>query len=177
MSSRRLRRVRVFRGGGQGDQAQACRRCIRRPGLSPAAREAVCGVGGRAAPRRSLRDGSLPRSGSTGRVSHVRYGVLCCSLRALQLVECTAGLVVGVSLVLAPGVGTSFALAGMTSARGRLHMFQACLTLVRGRVCARRGVRRGDRAVSPRSIKHTNNTSCMCECVFANDVAALHYVM
>ena len=28
-------------------------------------------------------------------------------------------------LVLAPGVGTSFALAGMTSARGRSHMFDA----------------------------------------------------
>jgi len=69
--------------------------------------------------------GSLARSGSTGRVSHVQYGVRCCSLRALQLDECTERLVVGVSLVLAPGVGTSFALAGMTSARGRSHMFDA----------------------------------------------------
>ena len=41
------------------------------------------------------------------------------ALRALQLAECAVGLVVGVTLILAPGVGTSFAIAGMTSARGR----------------------------------------------------------
>ena len=44
-------------------------------------------------------------------------------LRALQLGECAIALVAGVSLVLAPGVGTSFAAAGMTSARGRSHTF------------------------------------------------------
>ncbi|MDC0525473.1 enoyl-CoA hydratase-related protein [bacterium] len=46
-------------------------------------------------------------------------------LRALQLAECNVGLVMGVTLVLAPGVGTSFAVAGMTSARGRSHTFDA----------------------------------------------------
>merc|ERR1711965_936599 len=46
-------------------------------------------------------------------------------LRALQLAECKIGLVAGVTLVLAPGIGTSFAVAGMTSARGRSHTFDA----------------------------------------------------
>jgi acyl transferase domain-containing protein len=46
-------------------------------------------------------------------------------LRALQLAECPTGLVVGVSLVLAPGISTSFATAGMTSAHGRCHTFDA----------------------------------------------------
>ncbi|MDC0525426.1 KR domain-containing protein [bacterium] len=46
-------------------------------------------------------------------------------LCALQLAECSVGLVVGVTLVLAPGAGTSFAVAGMTSARGRSHTFDA----------------------------------------------------
>merc|ERR1711995_85714 len=44
-------------------------------------------------------------------------------LRALQLAECAVGLVVGVTLMLAPVIGTSFAVAGMTSARGRSHTF------------------------------------------------------
>jgi hypothetical protein len=35
------------------------------------------------------------------------------------------GLVEGVTLLLAPGIGTSFAVAGMTSARGRSHTFDA----------------------------------------------------
>ena len=46
-------------------------------------------------------------------------------LRALQLNECSTGLVAGVNLMFAPGVGTSFAVAGMTSARGRSHTFDA----------------------------------------------------
>ena len=46
-------------------------------------------------------------------------------LRALQLDECPAGLVAGVTLMLLPGVGLSFALAGMTSARGRSQTFDA----------------------------------------------------
>jgi 3-oxoacyl-(acyl-carrier-protein) synthase len=45
------------------------------------------------------------------------------ALRALQLAECSVSLIEGVNLVLAPGVGTSFAIAGMTSARGRSHTF------------------------------------------------------
>ena len=40
-------------------------------------------------------------------------------LRALQLGECARGLVAGVNLVVGPGVGISFAISGMTSARGR----------------------------------------------------------
>ena len=46
-------------------------------------------------------------------------------LRALQLAECDNGLVLGVTLMLAPDVSVSFAVAGMTSARGRSHTFDA----------------------------------------------------
>ena len=46
-------------------------------------------------------------------------------LRALQLDECRVGLVVGVMLMLLPGVGTAFGVAGMTSALGRSHTFDA----------------------------------------------------
>ena len=44
-------------------------------------------------------------------------------LRAVQLEECTAGLVAGVNLLLAPGFGILIAIAGMTSPRGRCHTF------------------------------------------------------
>ena len=44
-------------------------------------------------------------------------------LRALQLSECTFGLVAGAMLILAPGASLSFAVAGMTSMRGRSHTF------------------------------------------------------
>ena len=47
----------------------------------------------------------------------------CAGLRVLQLAECHVGLAVGVALVLTPGVSTSFAIAGRTSARGRSHTF------------------------------------------------------
>ena len=47
------------------------------------------------------------------------------ALRALQLDECATGLVAAVTLMLAPGIGTSFAIAGMTSAHGRSHTFDA----------------------------------------------------
>ena len=47
------------------------------------------------------------------------------ALRALQLDECVTGLVAAVTLMLAPAIGTSFAIAGMTSARGRSHTFDA----------------------------------------------------
>ena len=46
-------------------------------------------------------------------------------LRAVQLAECNAGVVAGVALMLTPAAGTSFAVAGMTSARGRSHTFDA----------------------------------------------------
>ena len=46
-------------------------------------------------------------------------------LRALQLAECTAGIVAGVTIMLTPAIGASFAVAGMTSARGRSHTFDA----------------------------------------------------
>ena len=46
-------------------------------------------------------------------------------LRALQLAECKADLVMGVSLILAPATSASFAVAGMTSVRGRSHTFDA----------------------------------------------------
>ena len=44
-------------------------------------------------------------------------------LRAIQNAECMYGLVSGVTLMLAPGIGTSFAIAGMTSPKGRSHTF------------------------------------------------------
>ena len=44
-------------------------------------------------------------------------------LRALQLSECATGLVVAASLILVPSAGTSYAVAGMTSPRGRSHTF------------------------------------------------------
>mmetsp|Transcript_24221 Transcript_24221/g.76721 ORF Transcript_24221/g.76721 Transcript_24221/m.76721 type:complete len:1389 (-) Transcript_24221:1907-6073(-) len=47
------------------------------------------------------------------------------ALRATQLGECSGGVVAGVSLMLLPSLGTSFATAGMTSARGRCHTFDA----------------------------------------------------
>ena len=43
------------------------------------------------------------------------------ALRSVQLGECVAGVLEAVSLMLLPGVGLSFATAGMTSARGRSH--------------------------------------------------------
>ena len=43
--------------------------------------------------------------------------------RALQLHECDAGVSSGVNLMLTPSVGTSFAVAGMTSPTGRCHTF------------------------------------------------------
>eukprot|EP00966_Prymnesium_polylepis_P226334 5235759-Prymnesium_polylepis.1 len=46
-------------------------------------------------------------------------------LRAFQLKECSTGLVAGVTLFVAPGMAVSFAVAGMTSPRGRCHTFDA----------------------------------------------------
>ena len=43
--------------------------------------------------------------------------------RAVQLGECTPGLVMGVNLILLPRTGVSFAVAGMTSVLGRSHTF------------------------------------------------------
>merc|ERR1711995_236267 len=57
-------------------------------------------------------------------------------LRALQLGECADSLSLGVTLMLAPGAGASFAVAGMTSARGRSHTFDARADgYVRGEAC------------------------------------------
>ena len=65
-------------------------------------------------------------------------------LRALQLAECGVGLVVGVTLMLAPGVGVSFAVAGMTSARGRSHTFDARADgYARGEACGGVALRGG----------------------------------
>ena len=44
-------------------------------------------------------------------------------LRTLQLNECVAGLIMGTTLMLTPGIGTGFAVAGMTSSTGRSHTF------------------------------------------------------
>jgi acyl transferase domain-containing protein len=66
-------------------------------------------------------------------------------LRAMQLAECKAGLVMGVTLVLALGVGMSFAVAGMTSARGRSHTFDDRADgYVRGEACGGVALGRGD---------------------------------
>jgi len=46
-------------------------------------------------------------------------------MRALQLDECTASIVLGATLILSPDFSISFAIAGMTSARGRSHTFDA----------------------------------------------------
>ena len=65
-------------------------------------------------------------------------------LRALQLGECTIGLVAGASLMLAPDVGTSFAIAGMTSARGRCHTFDVRADgFARGEACGAVALRCG----------------------------------
>merc|ERR1711995_259728 len=59
------------------------------------------------------------------------------ALRALQLRECANALSVGVSLMLLPGVGATFALAGMTSARGRSHTFDSRADgYARGEACS-----------------------------------------
>eukprot|EP00966_Prymnesium_polylepis_P232598 5379495-Prymnesium_polylepis.1 len=42
-------------------------------------------------------------------------------LRALQLDECSVGLVSGVIMMCVPTISIAFAIAGMTSARGRCH--------------------------------------------------------
>ena len=65
-------------------------------------------------------------------------------LRALQLAECGVGLVVGVTLMLAPGVGMSFAVVGMTSARGRSHTFdERADGYARGEACGGVALRGG----------------------------------
>ena len=76
------------------------------------------------------------------------------ALRGLQFSECTASLVAGVALFLAPGVATSFAIAGMTSARGRCHTFDGRADgYARGEACGAvvLGGREGDRS-SPLAV-------------------------
>ena len=59
------------------------------------------------------------------------------ALSALKLKECTVGLVSAVMLMLSPGAGMSFAIAGMTSARGRSHSFDARADgYARGEACS-----------------------------------------
>ena len=63
---------------------------------------------------------------------------------ALQLAECGVSLVAGVTLMLAPGAGMSFAIAGMTSARGRSHTFDARADgYARGEACGGAVLHRG----------------------------------
>merc|ERR1712091_674729 len=97
---------------------------------------------------------------ASGRVSYslglqgpcVSYDTACSAalaaahagLRALQLAECAVGLVAGVTLMLAPGVGLSFAVAGMTSPRGRSHTFDARADgYARGEACGGVALRSG----------------------------------
>ena len=59
------------------------------------------------------------------------------AVRGLQGDECTRGLAAGVNLMLTPTVGTSFALAGMTSPSGRSYTFDARADgYVRAEACA-----------------------------------------
>ena len=78
---------------------------------------------------------------ASGRVSYVlglngpcvSYDTACSAalaashagLRALQLSECSAAVVVGTTLMLMPVIGTTFAVAGMTSPHGRCHTFDS----------------------------------------------------
>eukprot|EP00964_Phaeocystis_antarctica_P007649 scaffold4136_cov60-Phaeocystis_antarctica.AAC.1 len=56
--------------------------------------------------------------------------------RAVQLHECERALLMSVNLMLTPAVGLSFAVAGMTSAAGRCHTFDARADgYVRGEAC------------------------------------------
>ena len=56
--------------------------------------------------------------------------------RAVQLRECERALLASVNLMLTPGVSLSFAVAGMTSAAGRCHTFDARADgYVRGEAC------------------------------------------
>ena len=59
------------------------------------------------------------------------------SVRALQRDESDMGLTLGANLMLVPMMGTSFAIAGMTSATGRCHTFDARANgYSRGETCA-----------------------------------------
>ena len=69
--------------------------------------------------------------------------------RALQLGECVSSLASGVNLMLTPAVGTSFAVAGMTSATGRCHTFdERADGYARGEACCAASLRREDEAAS-----------------------------
>ena len=59
------------------------------------------------------------------------------AVRALQRGECAGGLAAGINLMLLPGVGVSFARAGMTSPQGRSFTFDARADgYARGEACA-----------------------------------------
>ena len=59
------------------------------------------------------------------------------AMRALQCMEISRALVAAVNLMLIPGVGLSFAIAGMTSTLGRSHTFDARADgYVRAEACA-----------------------------------------
>jgi 3-oxoacyl-(acyl-carrier-protein) synthase/thioesterase domain-containing protein len=67
------------------------------------------------------------------------------ALRALQLNECTSGLVSGVFLMLLPSVGVTFATAGMTSAGGHSHTFDKRADgYARGEACVSMALRAVD---------------------------------
>ena len=89
---------------------------------------------------------------ASGRVSYVlglhgpcaSYDTACSAaltaghagLRAMQMNECNVALVAGVTLMLTPGAGTSFGIAGMTSASGRCHTFDVRANgYARGEAC------------------------------------------
>jgi len=67
------------------------------------------------------------------------------ALRALQLNECSSGLVSGVFLMLLPSVGVTFATAGMTSAGGHSHTFDKRADgYARGEACVSMALRATD---------------------------------
>jgi len=69
------------------------------------------------------------------------------AFRAVQLHECTSALSVGVSMMLLPGVGMTFATAGMLSALGHCHTFDARADgYVRGEACCATALRQSSAA-------------------------------
>ena len=85
------------------------------------------------------------------------------AVRALQHNECTLGLAAGVNLMLTPGLSASFAIAGMTSPRGRCHTFDNRADgYARSEACA--GI-----SLAPEPITMTAAAIVVCGCAVRQD--------